>query len=208
MLVRHFKIMPPVISILIPTRWRRERLLKTIASINDTSPDKTKVEIIVRCGDDDETMKDFALDAKGRYGAGHVPVIVFSGLGWTYGELHKSYQELAARATGTWMMIFSDDTTIGGDDWVAKLESVPTTGFMVHPEWLTNNLSVYRCVGGGPMPAIPRNCLKEYGLKMETPIDTWIYTSLRDRGWKNCFIKGMTIYHERIVDRTLPKERY
>lgn len=115
---------PIPISILLPTRGRREALLKSLNSLLDTASDPTRLEFLLGIDEDDEGCKEFIEE--------HVAPImqkagveckanIFKPLG--YENLHTYVNTLASNANGDWLMFWNDDGIMLTDKWDDVIDS-------------------------------------------------------------------------------------
>ena len=115
---------PIPISILLPTRGRREALLKSLNSLLDTASDPTRLEFLLGIDEDDEGCKEFIEE--------HVAPImqkagveckanIFKPLG--YENLHTYVNTLASNANGDWLMFWNDDGVMLTDNWDDVIDS-------------------------------------------------------------------------------------
>lgn len=106
------------ISILLPTRGRREVMLSSVEGLLSKASDPTRVEILLGIDNDDEGIQEFIkenlapicnklnVDCKAH---------VFPPLG--YGKLHNYVNTLAAHATGEWLFFWNDDGIMVTEGW-------------------------------------------------------------------------------------------
>lgn len=106
------------ISILLPTRGRRQALLNSIKSLVDQAAHPDRVEIILGIDQDDHGLpaylqSDIAplLSAHGT--ACHAQI--FDPLG--YAQMHRYVNQLASHATGEWLMFWNDDMLMQTKHW-------------------------------------------------------------------------------------------
>ena len=103
-----------MISALCPSRGRPELLAKSLGSLRDFA--SGEVELLVAADEDDGATMTVA----GGLGA---QLLVMKRAG--YGRLHEYYQELAAMATGDWLLVWSDDALMVTPGFDAIIDSVP-----------------------------------------------------------------------------------
>lgn len=105
-----------MISVLIPTRGRDERLRRTVAVLMDKAEDPSRVEILLRVDEDDPAA----------YEPGAIPWRVVRGpRGRGYRDLHLFYDELARVAAGQWLYIYGDDVTMQTPGWDRIIAGAP-----------------------------------------------------------------------------------
>lgn len=192
-----------ICAILIPSRSRPERLLKTLKSIFETVADKNNIEVLLRFDDDDkETLsriEEFRNDRTRTF-------IGKRGEGWS--GLNTFYTEMAAYTEAKWLWIMNDDAYITGYGWDEILKEIPTTGFLVQPELYQLGFSKYYDVEGGAFPVIPHHSWEPHWEGFIDPIDIRIDELLRIQlGWKSHFLKGIGVIHERDDDEALAEHR-
>lgn len=193
-----------VCSVLIPSRARPDRLMKTIQSLHGTAQ-PSRFEILLRFDDDDlETLKRRHEAEEYR----NVRVIVGKRQDG-YARLNHFYAELADIARSPWVWIMNDDVVVKGARWEAKLAEVPTEGFIVQPEHYQLGGSLYSGCEGTAFPIVPNGIWKRFGWAvMDNPVDTRLDDLLRkENGWKTHFLDGITVVHDRDPDDILEKHR-
>jgi hypothetical protein len=195
-------------AVLIPSRARPERLVKTLISIRDTVAAADQVETLIRIDDDDQASLAIKDELARRFK--HTRVVV--GPRETgYTSLAKFYTQLADASQAAWIFNLNDDATFQGHGWDLQLAALPTTGVIVQPEWITSGSvrgSVYRNVEGGPFPCVPNGCWRPDFAVMLEPQDTWLDDELRKRrGWSTRFLKGLYVHHARDRDEVLAVHR-
>jgi glycosyltransferase involved in cell wall biosynthesis len=193
-----------LVSILLATRNRVPRLLKTIQSIYNTAKSRD-FEILLRIDDDDhETLQNLHL------------LKPYPEVSYIIGSRYEGYishpifmDELVAIAKGEWFFFFDDDTTILGEDWDKQLVLVPTSGKIVHPEFYWLGPSKYPSGSCNPVAlCVPNKCWEQYGMdKLQLPIDKQIQELLIANGWTNHWLKDIIAFHERDDDETLAEHR-
>lgn len=197
-------------SILIVSRLRFEKLKLAMQSFLNTAKHEN-IEFIIRL------HKNIAEDWDRRHElqalCPNVRVEVFAGRDLNPGEAKNIlHEEIRHLARGLWHNYWSDDEVISGRGWDEQLEYVPTTGFIVNPEVYRLGLTHYKqsLEGFGPTPFVPADCLDRFGVKvLQEPPDLALDNLLRqDNGWKMVLLKGVMIFHDREIDRTLPKEKF
>jgi hypothetical protein len=143
-----------LISVLIPTRSRPEKLRRCIESIVSTAANPDRIELVVRMDDDDDQSETWS-DGVDRRGA-EALLIVGPRIGHArHGEM---YWELAQAARGRWLWIMNDDGGIipgiknkegkSSEGWDEILEKAPTHHLIVSPDGnftkdVFNNMAVF-----------------------------------------------------------------
>jgi glycosyltransferase involved in cell wall biosynthesis len=104
-----------VISVLIPSRERPELLARSVTSLRDKAA--SPPEVLVAADDDDDTTVKMALEL------GVQVVVVMPRVG--YDRIHEYYHEMAARASGSWLMVWDDDAVMLTPRWDEVIEALP-----------------------------------------------------------------------------------
>lgn len=189
-----------VCSILLPTRGRIQKLERCLKSIY-ASANPSNYEVLLAIDDDDaESRRNFG-ELERKY-ENIYAFISPRGNGWR--DLHKRYTELATKASAPWIWMFNDDCEILGQGWDMQLVQIPKQGVIVHPEFNHLNASVYSNDATGAFPIVPNGCWKDFGFDaIGDPPDKFLNDVCAQFGWKPSFLKGITVYHERILDETM-----
>jgi glycosyltransferase involved in cell wall biosynthesis len=111
------------ISVLLPTRGRREPLEKSVTSLIETASDPTKIEILLAFdNDDEETRNWFVQNVIPKLNKDvDIKMLTFNRLG--YERLNEYLNGLVKYAVGNWMLFWNDDAwmvTPGWDKEIAK----------------------------------------------------------------------------------------
>ena len=115
-----------VISVLLPTRGRREVLKESVKGLVEKSSNPKKLEILFGIDEDDEGLADFIKNDLAPFFNEHgveARASVFKPLG--YENLHIYVNTLAGAATGEWLFIWNDDcamVTEGRDDVIRSYD--------------------------------------------------------------------------------------
>jgi hypothetical protein len=111
------------ISVILPTRGRREALKASIMSLIDTAHDITKVELLLGVDEDDRETQEWCqeniypeIETQGL----NALVLEFQPMG--YIRLHEYVNFLAKYAQSRWLMFWNDDARMIGQDWDAKIQ--------------------------------------------------------------------------------------
>lgn len=107
----------PLLSVLLPTRGRPEKLKAAVASCFDTADDPANVEVRIRVDDDDEATVGTAFALEREYGLHRVRVGSKGPRGNGYLDIHLWLGELAKAACGDWLLLFNDDATFSQKGW-------------------------------------------------------------------------------------------
>ena len=106
------------ISILLPTRGRKEVMLKSVEGLLSKASDPSRLELLLGIDDDDDGIQEFIkvnlAPVCNKLGV-ECKAQVFPPLG--YGKLHHYVNTLAAHATGEWMFFWNDDGVMVTQDW-------------------------------------------------------------------------------------------
>lgn len=156
-----------ICSVLIPTRKRVGRLLKSIESIKATSSEDN-VEICLRVDSDDiQTLSDLPCILSSHK---NVRVIIGPRLG--YGRLHDYYNELCRIVESDWFIVLNDDITIEGEGWDERLRQIPMSRLAI-PEFYKLGGSGYTDFGCAYVcPIVPIGEFWKHG-QMGPPVDVW-----------------------------------
>lgn len=115
---------PTVISILLPTRGRKDALLKSITSLLDTASAPSRLEILLGIDEDDEGIQDYIKEHVAPVMQQHgveCKANVFKPLG--YENLHTYVNTLASNANGQWLMFWNDDGIMLSEGWDEVIDS-------------------------------------------------------------------------------------
>jgi len=198
--------MTPLVSILIPTRMRTERLRVCLDSIRDSAT-SGNYEVVVRVHNSDELTKKFARE-------NNIPNVK-----WIYGDdldgfgsLNEFYQELSNAAKGHWSWFLNDDMLISGDWFRELILTDPYSDLFVQPETLVSGKSVYINYQDGPAHLQRNRVWESFGYKTPgiTPaVDKFLHNLLvNQNGFRMHYLKGVTVSHQRHMDGTMTKERF
>lgn len=112
-----------VISILLPTRGRREMLKKSLESLITKAAIPNRIELLLGIDNDDEGIQEYLK-------AEIAPMLVehqvecranlFEPIG--YENLHQYVNHLAATATGEWLFFWNDDGLMISENWDLIIE--------------------------------------------------------------------------------------
>ena len=107
-----------VISVLLPTRGRREVLKESVKGLVEKSSNPKKLEILFGIDEDDEGLADFIKNDLAPFFNEHgveARASVFKPLG--YENLHIYVNTLAGAATGEWLFFWNDDCVMVTEGW-------------------------------------------------------------------------------------------
>lgn len=106
------------ISVLLPTRGRKEQLLKSVSSLMETAADNSNIEILFGFDNDDLDSIDYfnkeIVPVLSKYGI-HFKALKFPPLG--YSRLNEYVNKLAAYAKGRWLFFWNDDAKMETNEW-------------------------------------------------------------------------------------------
>ena len=112
------KVSDTIISVLLPTRGRREVLKKSIQSLIDKANQPERLEILFGIDDDDEGVSEYIKEELAPYfneRSIEARASVFKPLG--YDNLHIYVNTLAGAATGDWLFFWNDDCLMESEGW-------------------------------------------------------------------------------------------
>ena len=107
-----------VISVLLPTRGRREVLKDSITGLVEKCSNPGKLEILFGIDEDDEGLSEFIKEELAPFFNKHgveARASVFKPLG--YENLHIYVNTLAGAATGDWLFFWNDDCVMVSEGW-------------------------------------------------------------------------------------------
>lgn len=110
------------ISVLVPTRKRKDKLFNSIKSVLELADQPERLEIMVAIDNDDEETKaaigDAIVPLIKSYGAGE-HIIAFPRQG--YAKLEVYYNQLAQWSRSDWLFMWGDDSVIKTQGWDTKI---------------------------------------------------------------------------------------
>lgn len=107
-----------VISVLLPTRGRRDVLKTSIESLVNKANQPSRLEILFGIDEDDEGLSDYIKEELAPFFNKHsieARASVFKPLG--YENLHIYVNTLAGAATGEWLFFWNDDCLMDSQGW-------------------------------------------------------------------------------------------
>lgn len=181
--------MNPLVSFLIPTLWRLDKLKASIRSIRDTADNPEQVQIITRCHECDLSTRDYLTGNK------DVQIVLIGsdkpagkGNEWLWNQMYR-------HATGTWLTWWSDDQTLKGMGWDTQLSQINDQMCVVHPEIHQLNTSVYVKDERGPVPFMQREFIHR---DIESLPDFYVHEEfVLKRKWPIHWLFGVTVFHDR-----------
>lgn len=193
-----------LVSVMLPT-WRRpDRVCDTISSIVNTCSDVSRLEIVLRVQQDDPISIRRIPDYLALAPDGTFKVIVGQKHGG-YAGLHAYYEEIAALCVGSHVWTMNDDVTIEGHGW----DRCITEGrYIFIPEKHGLGCSTYLSDGACPFMIYPNGAWKEFMVDhFVGPFDRWMWEGLRRVGHVDVFMAGVKAQHSRNVDSELNQYR-
>ena len=170
-----------LVSVMVPSRGRPDRLRSTLANIRDTASHPERVEILVRLDDDDTP----SLDIKDGLHAECAPCrlrVLVEPRGKGYDDIHRFFNEMAARAKGDYVMVFGDDGRFVTSNWLQAIEERRHRLSVLHfPTFNTPNNKEPKSWYGGqivnPFPLMHRKLAQLAGqLSGHWAIDAWMHS--------------------------------
>lgn len=189
-----------LISVLIPSRARPERLQKTLESLWATVDDPSRVEVLVRFD-----LDDVAASPANMTNLLHLPYKVMWGHRMRgYASLNLMYTELAEVAQGKYVMIMNDDCTFETKGWDTALAAIEDGNNIIQFDTLE-----YGCYEGGPFPIVHNQEWKKFGMPaIADPADTQLdYLLRKQNGYTTRWLMGYYLKHDRDNDELLAEHR-
>ena len=112
------KVSDTIISVLLPTRGRREVLKKSIQTLIDKANQPERLEILFGIDEDDDGLSEYIKEELAPYfneKSIEARASVFKPLG--YENLHIYVNTLAGAATGEWLFFWNDDCLMESEGW-------------------------------------------------------------------------------------------
>lgn len=180
-------------SIIFPSRFRPERLKRACASVFSNATHPELVECIVRIDNDDRKT----LDAIGFDNKSNIVFVVGKPLG--YMGITAYFSEAVKLACGKWIIHINDDVAFETPGWDDKIMAYPIDGKQILiPETDHLGKSHYHNNDGSDWFFAPNKWWVGIGIsEFVWPLEQWAKRTLLKAGWKNEFVPGLTIYHER-----------
>lgn len=169
-----------MISVLLPTRNRHDRLVETITNLRMTADDSTEVEILVATDDDDPKSTEIAQ---------RMDCAVFVSERFGYSRLHEYYNRLAMAAAGEWSLLWNDDVVMKTSGWDTIIEAQQHPAVLNLPSNHPPNLCCFPCVS--------TRLVKEWGhFSLSPHCDSWVHEVGMAVGIHR-FVQGIYVEHER-----------
>lgn len=133
---------PTIISILLPTRGRKEMLKRSLESLITTASNPGRLEVLLGLDNDDVDVIEYIKTEIAPFLQEHkveCRAQIFKPLGYT--QLHTYVNTLAGASTGEWLFFWNDDAIMdstGWDDEICKRDGefkllAPTDNHEGHP---------------------------------------------------------------------------
>jgi len=191
----------PFVTIMIPTRKRTAKLLRTLDQLGKTAS-SDDYEVIIMIDDDDQESLSVKQELES-----HPNTRVILGPRLGYAMLDRGYyKRMEEESKSPWVWIAGDDMLVEGD-WLGQLRTVPKTGFLVQPEVSKLGGSTYEKAEAQAFPIFPRFCWKSFSDEFPKPFDTVGHEILRKNGWKTFFLNNVTMWHDRPPEHEIVEHR-
>ncbi len=158
------------ISVLLPTRGRREVMVESVKGLVEKAADPSRLEIMLGVDEDDEGIKDYIHDNLSEYleeKKVDCRAKVFPPLG--YSKLHHYVNTLASHATGEWLFFWNDDGIMVTEGWDDVIDSY-TGQFKLLAPRDNHNGHPYAI-----FPVVPRDWVMLMGhLSQNAQNDAWL----------------------------------
>jgi hypothetical protein len=157
------------ISILLPTRGRKETLLTSIQSLLDQVSDIEHIEILFAVDqDDNEGMPYFVQHVCPYIEQSKIHHQILICPSWGYTELHRYLNLLAEHAQGQWLFFWNDDAVMNTQNW--DLEILKYSEQFKLLSVITHNEHPYSI-----FPIVPRQWFEIVGhLSQHSLNDAWL----------------------------------
>jgi hypothetical protein len=118
------------ISLLLPARNVKERLVKNITQIFSLAHNPSNIEILIRFDEDDNESKIFFDNSEitSQYN-----IKVFVGVRYGYIGIFNYFNELAGHACGKYFLTFNDDCVITTKNWDQEILNPGDEIVVMHP---------------------------------------------------------------------------
>lgn len=194
-----------ICSFLLPSRQSPDGLVRSIESIYSTATHPNLIEVLIRFDeDDDTTLTAWRNSHKARCAeiSPNIHAVIGPRKGG-YVELRERVREMAGYATGDWICMWNDDAVMLGRGWDEQLALLPLEGFIVQPGCYKLNQSEYPNCQRSAFPFFPNKSWEKFGLDFwPDACDYQADEILRvQNGWKTHYLKGITIWHDRVENR-------
>lgn len=191
-------------AVLMPTRARFARCLKSVESLLNAEPKYNKeIEVLLRLDDDDPQLRDYTMqfqDSK------HVRFLIGKSHGYCAFGIYCT--ELARMSNARYVMQWNDDVIMEGP-WISGIKNCPDGNHWMQCEWHKLGGSRYHKDDGAPFVILPNGYWTILGLDA-MPIngtDVASINGLKEKGWKCHFLEGVAFHHQRDNDEALEAHR-
>lgn len=163
--------MPPLISVILPTRKRTQLLEKSLDSLLSTAHQPQRIEIALAYDDDDDESRDYFaserwttfLNLYGTQGWAHATQR------WGYRALHEYLNYLAPKTQGDWLFFWGDDAVMETKGWDDHVAANQTHRGLLH---ITTSNFPMQC---SILPLFHRCWIDLFGcVSPVNPADSWI----------------------------------
>ena len=157
------------ISILLPTRGRKQQLLTSVQSSLNRASGIEHIEILFAVDNDDhEGLEYFVKEVSPYIESAKIHNQILVCPSWGYEKLHFYLNELAAHAQGQWLFFWNDDAVMQTDHW--DLEIAKYDGQFKLLSVITHNEHPYSI-----FPIVPRQWYEVLGyLSQHSLNDAWL----------------------------------
>lgn len=201
-------MLPPRVSVLLPSRGRPEKLRDALRSIYDTAKEPERVEAIVRTDSDDlSTLHEFA-------NLSSLATFIIGPRELGYRSMDRFWNELAGAAQGRWLFFFNDDAIVTTDDWDAELDQYADPICIVQPG---DNYRLQQDSTWTSFPICPKNVYLKLGhITRFFSVDNWLDDILAKPGvfpayrTDAIFVQHMRpniVGYEHLLDKTFTEGR-
>jgi len=189
-------------SVMVPTRKRVPRLLKTIESIRSTSKIEN-VEILLRTDTDDSETATACAD----HFCADPSIRILTGPRLKgYESLDTFYNELARISNAHWVLVLNDDITLEGNGWDEHLKRLPIENSLAWARYYRLNNSLYTLPGCAFVcPFVPTSTWLNHKAATN-PVDVYWQRVARKKKWRIRPV-NLTINHQRDNDTELALHR-
>lgn len=137
------------ITVVLPTRGRRDCLRTSLVSLAELAHDPKRLEMLLGFDDDDVESQDwFQSHVAPRLTELGVRWVIYSFPRMGYIRLNEYVNALAQRAQGQWIMFWGDDAIMEGQDWDQRIREVP--------DFRVLRMPTHRCHPYAIFPIVPR----------------------------------------------------
>lgn len=158
----------PAVSVLLPTRGRRESLLTSVTSLVERASGPDEIEILLAFDDDDQASFEYFQDhVVSRLVQRRVAYAAYSFPRLGYIRLNEYVNSLARQSRGRWLMFWGDDAIMHTQDWDREISDVSDFRVLRIP---THNQHPYAI-----FPIVPRAWFDLFGyISAHQLTDTWV----------------------------------